>query len=269
MLKPSDSSFGLHSPDLAVNTNEEKELETLIRRLQEDHSLPEGNLYLDPDIIDLTMIPPPITPEEDGMKFPTTLNEPPTPFADRDSLENELAAIQKNSASIYHSSNQSDLGELKELSSSVQRNDAFDSSNINETDYLIPPMPTHDDWSTASKNITKSLTKVKRRWVADEKRKYLSDNPEMNQFSSVVSASSTVSNKGTILPQLPISSFNDDLSAYIIPPPPLNVGNVTANDGMAILQKLYAAREGISQVLNSFQPLMFQLYMFQFTIRKK
>jgi len=101
MLKPSDSSFGLHSPDLTVNTNEDKELERLLRRLQEDPSLPEGSLYLDPDIIDLTMIPPPITPEEDGIKFPTTLNEPPTPFADRDSLENELAAIQKSSAGIY------------------------------------------------------------------------------------------------------------------------------------------------------------------------
>lgn len=40
----------------------------LLRKLQEDSSLPfdfaEGTLYLDPDIIDLTMIPPPITPDE-------------------------------------------------------------------------------------------------------------------------------------------------------------------------------------------------------------
>jgi hypothetical protein len=40
----------------------------LLRKLQEDSLLPfdfaEGALYLDPDIIDLTMIPPPITPDE-------------------------------------------------------------------------------------------------------------------------------------------------------------------------------------------------------------
>jgi hypothetical protein len=40
----------------------------LLRKLQEDSSLPfdfaEGTLYLDPDIIDLTMIPPPTTPDE-------------------------------------------------------------------------------------------------------------------------------------------------------------------------------------------------------------
>lgn len=40
----------------------------LLQKLQEDISLPcdfaEGTLYLDPDIIDLTMIPPPVTPDE-------------------------------------------------------------------------------------------------------------------------------------------------------------------------------------------------------------
>jgi hypothetical protein len=43
-------------------------LQDLLKKLQEDSSLPcdfaEGTLYLDPDIIDLTMIPPPITPDE-------------------------------------------------------------------------------------------------------------------------------------------------------------------------------------------------------------
>ena len=37
-----------------------------MKRLQGDPTieLPEGTLYLDPDIIDLTMLPPPITPDE-------------------------------------------------------------------------------------------------------------------------------------------------------------------------------------------------------------
>jgi hypothetical protein len=43
-------------------------LQDLLKKLQEESSLPydfaEGTLYLDPDIIDLTMIPPPITPDE-------------------------------------------------------------------------------------------------------------------------------------------------------------------------------------------------------------
>jgi hypothetical protein len=43
-------------------------LQDLLKKLQEESSLPydfaEGTLYLDPDIIDLTLIPPPITPDE-------------------------------------------------------------------------------------------------------------------------------------------------------------------------------------------------------------
>jgi hypothetical protein len=43
-------------------------LQELLKKLQEESSLPydfaEGTLYLDPDIIDLTLIPPPITPDE-------------------------------------------------------------------------------------------------------------------------------------------------------------------------------------------------------------
>ena len=43
-------------------------MQDLLKKLQEESSLPynfaEEALYLDPDIIDLTMIPPPITPDE-------------------------------------------------------------------------------------------------------------------------------------------------------------------------------------------------------------
>ena len=248
MLKPSDSSFGLHSPDLVINTNEDKELEQLLRRLQDDPNLPEGRLYLDPDIIDLTMIPPPITPEEDGMKFPTTLNEPPTPFADRDSLENELAAIQNNSTSNSYRRNPLDSRLLKNFSDLAQRSYTAGSPSVNNTADLNPMMLIHGDWNIASNSATTLLTDVKQRWIADEKRRYVNENPEMDEFLSTVNVPSMASNKGTIPSQLPVSSFNDDLSAYIIPPPPINVGNVTSNDGLAILQKLYAAREGISQV---------------------
>ena len=251
MLKPSDSSFGLHSPDLMANTTEEKDLEGLLRRLQDDPSLPYGeeSLYLDPDIIDLTMIPPPITPEEDGIKLPTTLNEPPTPFADRDSLENELAALKN--PSVRNWSSPSDLGELRELSDLAQWSDLGDSpglADVRETDFIAASSGARSSSSSVS---TKSLTESKRRWIADEKRKYLSNNPGLDQFLSSVAVPlpPTTGGKGATPSQLPVSSFNDDLSAYIIPPPPVNVGNATANNGLAILQKLYAAREGVSQVM--------------------
>ena len=69
-MKTSGSSFGLHSPDnLPMNVqNRDDDIKALIRQLEENSGLPytfaEGTLYLDPDIIDLTMIPPPITPDE-------------------------------------------------------------------------------------------------------------------------------------------------------------------------------------------------------------
>lgn len=70
VLKPSGSSFGLHSPDNLPLTlqNREDDIKALIKQLEDNSGLPytfaEGTLYLDPDIIDLTMIPPPITPDE-------------------------------------------------------------------------------------------------------------------------------------------------------------------------------------------------------------
>ena len=53
---------------------------------------------MDPDLIDLTMIPPPMTPDEDGLArlFPGAVSTPPTPFADRQSLEAELKALEKD-----------------------------------------------------------------------------------------------------------------------------------------------------------------------------
>ncbi len=83
----------------------------------------EGALVLDQDLIDLTMIPPPMTPDEVGTlgcekhpfcsndsqsqeglqrMFPgvlplsntTAVSTPPTPFADRETLEAELRALE-------------------------------------------------------------------------------------------------------------------------------------------------------------------------------
>lgn len=58
-------SFGLHSPDGL--DPDSTDIQEYLKKLQDDSSLqfefPEGSLYLDPDIIDLTAIPPPATPD--------------------------------------------------------------------------------------------------------------------------------------------------------------------------------------------------------------
>lgn len=87
------SSFGLHSPDnLPADVKLERtNLQDIIQKLHErqlPYPFAEGTLYLDPDIIDLTMIPPPITPDQE--EAPTPVSFPPTPFADRQTLEAEL-----------------------------------------------------------------------------------------------------------------------------------------------------------------------------------
>ncbi|CAG0887646.1 unnamed protein product [Cyprideis torosa] len=81
-------------------------LQELIKRMSQasDNGVNTNSIYVDPDIIDLTMIPPPATPDDDGAsKLPTGPSFPPTPFADRLSLDKELQALED------------DLGDLKDL----------------------------------------------------------------------------------------------------------------------------------------------------------
>lgn len=61
------SSFGLHSPHLLMQQTETEDVEELLRQLQTSTNLPfEGDsLCLDPDIIDLTIIPPPAPDDVD------------------------------------------------------------------------------------------------------------------------------------------------------------------------------------------------------------
>ncbi|XP_039287999.1 uncharacterized protein LOC111046332 isoform X3 [Nilaparvata lugens] len=85
--RDSDSSFGLHSPDNLVPGAGQEALQELWKRLQEETAslgleVGGGSLYLDPDIIDLTLLPPPITPEKEVFNLPAELRLPPVPFAD-------------------------------------------------------------------------------------------------------------------------------------------------------------------------------------------
>lgn len=84
----SGSSFGLHSPDMLPGIgSSDRDLLELLKQLQSNPEIQlpfaEGTLYLDPDIIDLTMIPPPMTPDMELCDSPGTLDVPPTPFSDR------------------------------------------------------------------------------------------------------------------------------------------------------------------------------------------
>ncbi|KAK5650693.1 hypothetical protein RI129_001722 [Pyrocoelia pectoralis] len=90
-------SFGLRSPD---NTgSKEEDLKAYLERLKDSCNSSDldslTNLYydFDPDIIDLTLIPPPVTPDELDCALPTPINNPPIKFAD--SVEN-LKIIDKN-----------------------------------------------------------------------------------------------------------------------------------------------------------------------------
>ncbi|XP_050428155.1 uncharacterized protein LOC126838085 isoform X2 [Adelges cooleyi] len=95
--RDSDISFGLHSPEGLVGTSSSghEALQELWKNLQEDNrSLPRNSLYLEPDLIDLTLIPPPA--DQNKVNSAQTVNGgstaasgnqcslPPTLFADYD-----------------------------------------------------------------------------------------------------------------------------------------------------------------------------------------
>ncbi|UYV62500.1 FRMPD3 [Cordylochernes scorpioides] len=81
-----DSSFGLLSPDMVpgLETGANSDLMDLLRKLKDaaevDLPYTDANLYLDPDIIDLTLLPPPSTP--DMPLSPFTKEPPPYAFFD-------------------------------------------------------------------------------------------------------------------------------------------------------------------------------------------
>ena len=91
-------------------------IQMLIRKFKSDPhmktNLSDSKVVLDPDLIDLTMIPPPMTPDEEGPAriFPGTasaVSTPPTPFADRQSLEAELQVISHSYVALHKISSRS------------------------------------------------------------------------------------------------------------------------------------------------------------------
>lgn len=96
-------SFGLHSPDTA--TNETQDLKSYLQQLKDQANGEHGesdlenisDLYVfDPEIIDLTLLPPPATPDELDSALPTPINVPPRSFADSVDKLNKLGVLHEN-----------------------------------------------------------------------------------------------------------------------------------------------------------------------------
>ncbi|KAL1491758.1 hypothetical protein ABEB36_012308 [Hypothenemus hampei] len=76
------ASFGLRSPNPLDNNPEEfQEYLKQMCEMQNTKSI-NGMFVFDPDLIDLTNIPPPLTPDELDGALPESLSVPPRPFAD-------------------------------------------------------------------------------------------------------------------------------------------------------------------------------------------
>lgn len=93
-------SFGLHSPDTGIS--ESQELKTYLAQLREHKTTDKNiqdlsNIYVfDPDIIDLTLLPPPATPDELDCALPAPINLPPSSFADSMDKLNKLGVLHEN-----------------------------------------------------------------------------------------------------------------------------------------------------------------------------
>ncbi|XP_065574676.1 uncharacterized protein LOC136036401 isoform X2 [Artemia franciscana] len=210
MLKPSDSSFGLHSPDVLPQSiaGNSPDIKDLMKRLQGDPTieLPEGTLYLDPDIIDLTMLPPPITPDEENLKSVlNTLNTPPTPFADKEILNGEFDGEPTNTKGVILNHRKSAEWEIYKVP-------------CRPTESPIYEVPTQRKVSSDIDVFIKNVT--------------IPPPPPPKQSQGKAADVNLIT--------------TDDISAFIIPPPPSSGNN---DSGLEVLRRLYEAKEGIFQVI--------------------
>ncbi|XP_069988816.1 serine-rich adhesin for platelets isoform X11 [Penaeus vannamei] len=271
VLKPSGSSFGLHSPDNLPLTlqNREDDIKALIKQLEDNSGLPytfaEGTLYLDPDIIDLTMIPPPITPDEvrpqayDGAKvFPPQLSTPPTPFADRETLEKELKALEQ------------DLGDLRSLTNPSWLDHDANASYADSTT-TAGASDTEDSMSLSSLNTSlvsndsvfsraggvngggggQVLGRSPNFTLAALRQLgiHLEEGEDIDSF--IANLTIPPPPEGSVDLQTYAESrkigSECDFSAFIIPPPPSSDNK--DNRSSDIIRRLYEAKEGISRMV--------------------
>jgi hypothetical protein len=88
-------SFGLRSPD---NSTKDVDLQAYLQQLRDlKNSAGLESMYVfDPDIIDLTLLPPPATPDELDCALPTPINVPPSSFADSIEKLNRLGNLNED-----------------------------------------------------------------------------------------------------------------------------------------------------------------------------
>ncbi|KAF0310745.1 FERM and PDZ domain-containing protein 4 [Amphibalanus amphitrite] len=180
------ASFGLLSPDNAS----EDQLKEVLQSTDgaSEAGLQTGAIYADPDIIDLTMIPPPMTPDEDGPpRIPPELSTPPTPFADRETLEAELQALER------------DLGDLDRVGEMVRA--AALHSPEDSPSSGFSSQPTGSDIDSLIANLTLPPPPSDSQQAA----------PRVRQDGSPV-----------------VELTRDQIASFIIPPPPAGVAGQTS-----------------------------------------
>lgn len=118
-------SFGLRSPD---NTNSNSiDLKQYLQKLKDQDNMQDLVFDFDPDIIDLTLLPPPATPDDiDGGQTP--INIPPESFADID-------------ASLLNSDLEEFLASVTVLPPTQQVTPAVELTPEEIMSYIIPPPP--------------------------------------------------------------------------------------------------------------------------------
>ncbi|KAK7084107.1 hypothetical protein SK128_023961, partial [Halocaridina rubra] len=266
VLKPSGSSFGLHSPDNLPITMQSREddIRALIKQLEDNSGLPytfaEGTLYLDPDIIDLTMIPPPITPDEDGTKvFPPQLSTPPTPFADRETLEKELKALERDLGDLRSLTNPSwlehDLMNSFMDSATTGTSDTEDSLSLSSLNTSIASNDSIFSRSSGGgsgggagsngqgvRGSNFTLAALRQLGI------HLEEGEDIDSFIANLTIPPPPEGSVDLQSYTETSKLGNeyDISAFIIPPPPSS--DTKDNRSSDIIRRLYEAKEGISKM---------------------
>lgn len=121
-------SFGLRSPDNSTPSNQ-NDLKQYLKQLKDaDTSISDVVYDFDPDIIDLTLLPPPATPDELDGHSGVPLNVPPASFADID-------------AALLSSDLEEFLASVTVLPPTQQVTPAVELTPEEIMSYIIPPPP--------------------------------------------------------------------------------------------------------------------------------
>lgn len=244
------SSFGLHSPDNLPVSLHKANLHELLHRLQDENQLPypfaEGTLYLDPDIIDLTMIPPPITPDREGVDLPMAISMPPTPFADRQTLEAELRALEVQFQKEAQSLESTSVSSKKPVSCNNSQG-VLITTKPSTLHFTLPsPCVETNNFSSFGKNQLSSPPPPPRGWGSGD----------IDTFIASVSVPPPPPPVEAPPPQVlpfpepsPVIELTpEDISAFIIPPPPPT--STSAESDSEIIARLQQAAERVKEVVS-------------------